>query len=219
MTKSSPLSNNNIIFLLLIVIGALFTFQFIYHWQTKKTPPSIPPDVGLVFTVPRDIKPFELVSTDFKKFTQQNLYQHWTLLFFGFTHCSSICPTTLDMINRAYPELQKAYPNLQVVLISLDPERDSLDALSKYTRSFNPAFIGVSGKIQELRKLQSQFGIFSSRENVMQAKPGSETNYQIEHSSSILLIGPQGKWTGLFKYGTSPKQFSDAFMIAAKATS
>ena len=93
---------------------------------------------------------------------------------------------------------------MQIALVSLDPERDNLNSLAKYTQSYDPNFIGVTGKLVELRKLQSQLGVYSAKS----ATPGN--NYQIQHTSSIMLINPQGKWAGLFKFGLKPEQFAQA---------
>lgn len=193
-------------FLLLVLASAtLMAGVFVYHGSRHKNPETIiPPDIGFIFPVAREIKPFELISGDNKKFSQKNFYDHWTLLFFGFTHCSSICPTTLDLLNKVYQEIHLTEPRLQVVLISLDPERDTPNKLLAYTQSFNQSFIGATGKIDVIRKLQSQLGIFSNRN-------GNEQNYQLEHTSSILLINPAGKWTGLFKSDIPSGELSKAF--------
>lgn len=215
MQKIPTIPTHQIIIFVVFICAALITSLFLFHLREKPVPQiNLGQDVGMIFPVPRDIKSFELTTTNNQKFTQQNLYQHWTLLFFGFTHCLSVCPTTLDVLNRAYRELHKTYPNLQVVLVSLDPDRDAKEILAKYTHSFNSDFIGVSGKIQELRKLQSQLGIFSAREY-----SSSGNNYQINHTSSILLINPQGQWAGLFKFGLTPKQLSLAFTESVKSFS
>jgi protein SCO1/2 len=164
-----------------------------------------------LFPIARDVTPFELLTTENKKFTQKDFVNHWTLIFFGFSHCKTVCPVTFDMLAHAYAKLHLAYPDLQVVFVSLDPERDTLTTLSQYTHSFNPAFIGTSGSIQNVRKLQSQLGIYSARDET-----SPENNYQIEHSSSILLINPKGKWASIFKYGMNTKQFIAAFEESMK---
>lgn len=203
MKTNATFSTNKIIMLVAFVSVALITSLFIFQLRYKPAPLQLSSDDGLIFPIARDIKAFELVTADNKKFTQQDFYDHWTLLFFGFTHCSNVCPTTLDMINRAYGPLQKKYPNLQVVLVSLDPARDTAETLAAYTRSFNPAFIGVSGELKDLRKLQSQLGVYSAPDTSTEG-----ANYQIQHTSSIMLINPQGKWAGLFKFGMNPQQFA-----------
>jgi len=203
--SNTTLSNSKIILLVMFICGALMTSLFVFHLTHKQTPTIIEDGNSTVFPLARDIKPFELVATNEEKFTQKNFLGHWSLVFFGFTHCASICPASLDMLGKAYNELHTAYPNLQVVLISLDPWRDNLTALAKFTHTFHPAFIGATGKIQEIRKLQSQLGVFSSEEDKQ------NDNYQIQHSPSILLINPQGKWAAIFKFGMTPSEFTHAF--------
>lgn len=210
---TTKMSTNKIFVLLVFLCAAIMTSLFVFRLSHKAAPVAMSKDSGILFPTPRDINKFSLVSADEQKFSQQNLLGHWTLLFFGFTHCSSICPTTLDMLQRAYNKLHTSYPTLQVVLISLDPERDTPTALAKYTHAFNPDFIGVSGKIQDLRKLQSQFGIYSERDTNT-----DQTNYQIQHTGSILLINPQGKWVGLFNANLNPTQFIQAFTNGVNST-
>lgn len=204
-THNTPIvSTNKIIFFVVFVSTALITSLFLFHLRHKPQPAVLAPDLGIVFPVARDVKDFSLLTADNKPFSQKNFYNHWTLLFFGFTHCASVCPTTLDMMNKTYAELHAKYPNLQVALVSLDPERDNLASLGRYTQSYNKDFIGVTGKLQELRKLQSDFGVFSARDDA------GGTNYQIQHTASIMLVNPQGKWQALFKFGLKPEQFAQA---------
>lgn len=200
MQNTHTFSPHKIIVLVVFICAAIMALLFVFHLREQQKKPALSPDTGILFPAPREIKPFELKTFHQQTFNQKNFYRHWTLLFFGFTHCSSICPTTLDMMNRAYTKLLPHYPQLQVVLISLDPERDTLESLASYTHSYNPQFIGATGNLQELRKLQSQFGVYSARDP-------SNNNYQLQHTASIMLINPQGKWAGLFNYGLTPDQF------------
>jgi protein SCO1/2 len=201
MTNPSIISTNKLIALIVFICAALMTSLFVYH-STQKTPkPILSPDIGLIFSVPRDIKPFKLTTAKNEPFTERNLYHHWTLLFFGFTHCADFCPTTLTLMTRIYPKLHQNHPNLQFIFLSIDPERDTPDVLKQYTQSYHPDFMAVTGKIHELHKLQSQLGIVASR------VPGTQsTHYQMQHTTSILLINPQGKWAGLFPYGLKPNE-------------
>jgi protein SCO1/2 len=200
-TQTQIVPIHKIVFFVVFISAAIMASLFIFHASQKRAA-ALPPEVGLVFTAPRDIKPFKLVSADQSAFTEKNLKQHWTLLFFGFTHCASVCPASLEMISRAYPALHDAYPNLQVVLASVDPERDTPQALTTYTQKFHSDFIGITGEAQELRKLQSQLGIYSARDEA-----SSAADYQVQHTPSILLINPQGKWAGLYKFGLKPDEF------------
>jgi protein SCO1/2 len=210
MQNTQTISTNKIIVFIVFICAALMTSLFVYHLRHKPAPQqALSPEIGIMFSNPRDIKSFELIRADNQKFTQKDFYNHWTLLFFGFTHCSSVCPATLDVMKRVYEKLHAKYPDLQVILVSVDPDRDTPEALAKYTHSYNSDFIGVTGKIQELRKLQSQLGIFSARDN------STGNDYQVQHTSSIMLINPQGKWAGLFKFGLNPEQLAKGFEDSA----
>lgn len=198
------MKNNKIIFFSVFVCAAIMSSLFIFHLRQAPVKTTLNNDYGLIFPVTREIKPFDLVSSDEKKFGLNDLYGHWTLMFFGFTHCAQVCPETLGVIGKAYPQLSHQIPNLQVVLISVDPARDTPASLKQYTHTFNTDFLAATGKIDEVRKLQSQLGIYSEQEN------GSSTNYQIQHTPSILLINPKAEWAGLIKYGLNPTELSQA---------
>lgn len=200
------MSTHKIIFFSSLVCTAIISALFVFYLSHRPHQVLLSTNDAVVFSVPRELKSFELNATNQQKFTEKNFYNHWTLLFFGFTHCAKVCPTNLDLMNRVYQNLINDYPNLQVVLISLDPDRDNLQTLTHYVQSFNPNFIGATGSIQSLHKLQSQLGIFSARDDSQ-----STTDYQIQHTSSILLINPQGRWAGLFKYGLTKAAFIKSF--------
>lgn len=195
-----------IISFIVFICAALITSLFVYRMSQHQKTAQINDGNSMTFPVGRDMKSVQLVTADGNDFTERSLVNHWTLLFFGFTHCSSVCPVTMDMMSKAYENLHSDIPNLQVVLISLDPERDTKATLKKYTQSYHPDFIGVSGKIENVRKLQSQMGVFSAPDD--NAKTNG--NYQLQHTASIMLINPEGKWVGMFKFGMSPDAFSSA---------
>lgn len=217
MENAHRVSTTKICTVLAFVCAAIMMSVVIFHLTHKSDTSQAASNNSLLFPTGRDIKEFSLVTSSEKIFTQNDLRNHWTLMFFGFTHCPNICPTTLGMLSKAYEQLHGVYPDLQVVLVSLDPERDSTTALAKYTANFHPDIIGVSGKMQELRKLQSQLGIYSERtEDVAKnRRPGENrdpvSNYSLQHTTSILLINPKGKWVGMFKFGMSPSTFVAEF--------
>lgn len=205
MATQQQISNNKIICFVVFICAAIMASLFVVRSRHGDTQPIIPEEQGLIFTAARDIKDFNLVRTDGTSFNKKELYGHWTLLFFGFSHCSSICPTTLDLLKRTYAILHPQFANLQVVFISLDPTRDNPATLNAYLQKFDSTFIGVSGKINEIRKLQSQLGIFAELSTPQQK------DYQFTHSAAILLINPHAQWAGLFKSTLQPKQLAKAF--------
>lgn len=217
MSSPSSLSTNKIVILLVFLCAAIMTSVFVYHMSHKSLEPlAVEKNNSFIFTAARDIKPFDLYTAPHEKLPKTLFLHHWTLVFFGFTHCSSICPTTLDKLNLVYTKLRPSQPNLQLLFISLDPERDSFEALKNYVHTFNPDFISATGSMQELRKIQSQLGIFSIRDKSSVKK---KDDYQIQHTASILLIDPQGKWAGVFNANMSVDEFTSSFQNHVKRLS
>jgi protein SCO1/2 len=167
---------------------------------------------GIYFTEPNFLNPFQLKSTRGKNFTDQDLLGHWTLIFFGFTHCPDICPTTLALLNTTLADFQKTSPSLnppEVVFVSVDPERDKIDDMKKYITYFNPDFIGATGNDEALQQLTRQTGIVYDKMILDDANPN---NYVMEHSTSIILVNPRGAIQAIF---TAPH---DAAALATELT-
>ena len=116
---------------------------------------------GTVLEKPRKVHAFALTGTDHIPFNNASLQGHWTMVFFGFTNCSSLCPTTLAKLGNMYRllEANQVRPLPQVVMISLDPERDSLDKLDHYVKAFDRRFYGAQGDEASVNKLTKEIGI------------------------------------------------------------
>lgn len=143
------------------------------------------------FPEPRTIGAFSLVNQDGEEVTEANLKGEWSLLFFGFTFCPDICPTTMGVLARAMDRLEDPP---QVILVSVDPERDTPEALANYVPGFDPAFKGYTGEFDEIVK-------FATQVNVAFGKvPGDEPGtYTIDHSASIVVVNPEGQYAGFIK--------------------
>ncbi len=152
------------------------------------------PDVeALVFEPPRAIEPFQLTDQDQHPFGLLQLQQHWTLMFVGYTYCPDICPTTLAKLAGIYPQLLQQIPNLQVVMVSADPQRDHSERLREYVHYFNPAFIGVTGEHAALLPFTRTLGL------VYAMTDAERQDYLIDHSASLVLIDSQGRHRASFK--------------------
>lgn len=149
-----------------------------------------------VFLQPRVIAPFKLQDDTDKPFTNANLSERWSLLFFGFTHCAMICPTIMTELNKMYQLLEKdevkGLP--QVVFISVDPERDTVKRVHDYVRSFNPNFVGVTGDEKQIAALSKQMGAMYLKIT----NKDDPKNYDIDHSAFIMLVDPKGQMYGIF---------------------
>lgn len=149
-----------------------------------------------VFQQPRAIVPFELQGDAGKPFTNQDLTGHWSLLFFGFTNCAMICPTTLTELNKMYELLKNAKVKdmPQVVFISVDPERDTVKRIHGYVQSFNPEFKGATGSEAELTKLTKNMGVMYMKITNKEDRK----HYAIDHSAFIVLVNPKGQMYSIF---------------------
>jgi protein SCO1/2 len=120
------------------------------------------------------------------------------LLFFGFTSCPDICPAELANLAAVYRELGTAANNLQVALITLDPERDTPERLASYVQAFNPTFTGLYAEQSILAPILKEYGVFAERRDL----PGSALGYTIDHSGFVYLIDKSGRWRAIFAHGT-----------------
>lgn len=170
--------------------------------------------VATLFNQPRTISDFKLIDGDEKPFTRENFKGHYSLLFFGFTNCPDLCPTTLSTLNQAYQQLQKdKVENMpQVVFISVDPEQDTPARIKWYLSSFNKAFVGATGSQEQIDKLTQEMSVLYTK--IIQ-KDDPE-HYSIDHSGTIIIINPQGQFAGIFSMPHDAKKIASDVEILVK---
>lgn len=153
---------------------------------------------GTLLEQPRKIHRFKLIGINDKKFTRHSLRKHWTFVFFGFTNCESICPITMAEMGKMYRLLEKDHVSElpRVVMISIDPERDTVAALSHYVKSFNPHFYGAVGTDKAVRALTNELGVVYIKSEAQQGH--SVDNYNIQHSGTVMLFNPKGQLVAFF---------------------
>ncbi|MEM6707518.1 MAG: SCO family protein [Pseudomonadota bacterium] len=155
-------------------------------------------ELGVVlWPTPRELNPFELETADGARFTNADLEGRWSFLYFGFTNCPDICPTSLAALAQARRQLQSDAPGLveqfQGVMVSVDPERDTAEKLLAYLDFFQADFRGVRGERDAVATLATDV-------NVAFAKMPSETDaYTIDHTGNIVIINPMGHYHGFIK--------------------
>ncbi|MGV0035375.1 MAG: SCO family protein [Candidatus Azotimanducaceae bacterium WSBS_2022_MAG_OTU7] len=143
------------------------------------------------FDEPRLITEFIMTDHLGEPVGLSNLKGGWSLLFFGFTTCPDVCPTTLSVLNDAMRGLEEPPA---IVMVSVDPDRDTPERLAQYVPAFNPAFIGYTGTFDETVALAQQLNIAFGK--VPGDVPGS---YLVDHSASLVLIDPKGRYAGFIK--------------------
>jgi protein SCO1/2 len=137
---------------------------------------------------PRPVAALSLVDQAGQPFTEAQLQGHWTLVFFGFTHCADVCPTTLATLGKMYAELKpREQQDLKVIFISVDPQRDAPPVLASYVAGFHPDFVGVTGESARLLKVSLEW------QSGFEPPVAGGAEYQVQHSGNLVLINPRGE--------------------------
>ena len=160
------------------------------------------PEYSTVLTKPIKLDEFMLTADDDSVFSNQSLKDKWSLLFFGYTHCPDVCPLTLHQLAQANKELaDKLDSTPDIIMVSVDPDRDTSEILQKYVRSFGENVSGDTGKNEELDKLTSQLGIFYN------ANKHEGENYSANHSADVILINKNAEFHAVFSAPHSIEHF------------
>ncbi|SQF93445.1 SCO1/SenC family protein [Paucimonas lemoignei] len=152
-------------------------------------------DAGIILLPKsRTLPDLKMLDQDGQPVVVNELKGKWTLLFFGYTFCPDICPTTLAQLRQIKSELPKAtVDKLRIVLISVDPNRDTPQQLKQYLGYFDKAFVGLSAPVQDIQKLANAVSIpFIPADT-------SKPNYTVDHSGNLALLGPDGTQRGFIR--------------------
>lgn len=151
--------------------------------------------------------PFTLVNQDGETVTEADFRGKPMLIYFGFTYCPDICPASLQVMNAALNQLEpQARDQFQPILISLDPQRDTPEALAQYvsSQSFPDGLTGLTGTLEQVREAAAAYRVYFT-----QVEDDSLTaDYTVDHSSMIYLMGPQGEFVDIFPHATPPGQIA-----------
>jgi len=200
----------------LLVYGAALVALALGAWLgatlAGRTEP-VPTINGTVFPNARALPDFRLVDHEGNPFSPEQLKGRWTLLYFGYTYCPDVCPTTLYELSRADALLEGegAARGIAYALVSVDPDRDTPERLAQYVPHFSDKLLGVSGPTQALTALTQPLGIV-----YVKVEGADPDNYLVDHSSAVIVINPEGKFQAIM---SAPHEAEDmaADMLALKA--
>ena len=153
-----------------------------------------------VFSPPRQAPEFSLEGSDGRALSPSRFKGKVVLLGFGFTWCPSVCPTTLATLAQARRKLGSAAADVQIVYITVDPERDTAQRMKEYLAAFDPSFVGGTGTAEQLAVVRKDYGVFAERK-------GQGKDYQVAHSSFTYLIDRSGRLRALMPYGHGPDDY------------
>lgn len=205
----------NKIILFIIIIAAVmagiwlgYSTQNLDQTGADKTP-SIQ---GAILPRARALKEVSLQSTNNQPFTLKDFKNHWSLVFVGYTNCPDVCPNTLlvlSQVEKLMVEQDLAPPH--VIFISIDPQRDKPELIDQYVKYFNNNFIGITGDKKNLASITKQMSVVYAK------APGadgtiSDENYLMDHSSSLILLNPEGQVQSILSAPHTPMQIIDSII-------
>lgn len=199
-------SNQTITLAAIVAIVAVAAGILSARWVLQRQTES-QPSVATLLSPARPLPPLALIDQDDRAFDVQRLRGGWTLLFFGFTSCPDVCPVTM----RALAETTKLVADLpdslrpRVVMISVDPERDTPEHLGAYVRAFDPTFMGATGPKPAIDELAQRMGVLAA------TRPLEGGGYTVDHTTSVFLIDPDGALHALFSAPHTPKLIAEDY--------
>jgi protein SCO1/2 len=149
--------------------------------------------------------PFALTAPDGTTVTDQTYRGKWLLVYFGYTFCPDTCPTTLIEIATALEKLGLDAAKLQPIFITVDPQRDTPEVMGKYTQSFDPRIVGLTGNSQQIAAVAQEYGAYYVPHKT---GPGAE-DYLMDHSSYLYVMDPRGKFVRAFDADAPGDQIAD----------
>lgn len=180
------------------IAGAIVIAAVAAAARVGQTPAQAPPviaDLG---------GDFELSGAGGARVRLQDYRGRIILLFFGYTHCPDVCPTSLVTLKQAVEGLGKSGDQTQVIMVSIDPQRDSPDHVAQYVRYFDPQFVGLSGTRDEIDKVARQYRVFY--------RPGDalrQGEYLISHSAYVYALDRQGRVRALHGAEARPAEITE----------
>ena len=152
---------------------------------------------GTVLQAPSSVGNFQLTTHTGEQVTLHDFRDKVVLIYFGYTYCPDVCPTTLVSLNKAVTQLsEKQQAQVQVLMVSVDPERDNPELLGNYITRFNPDFIGLYGSPEQLAAAASPLGIYYQKQELTD----SSSSYLVDHSATVALLDKRGQMRLVYPY-------------------
>ena len=205
--------------ILLPVLAAILGLVVAWRWfggEPSQTPPAL--HAVTLFSPARELPPYSLRQSDGTPLVPGELKGHWTLVFLGFTHCPDVCPTTLAQLAGA----QKQWTQLpeatrpRVLFVSVDPDRDTPDAIGEYTHGFHRDTLAATADIPALELFAKSLSMVFAKVPAPEGAPADQ--YSMDHSASMAVLDPRGRLSGFITPPFDPKDIA-ADLTALSETS
>jgi cytochrome oxidase Cu insertion factor (SCO1/SenC/PrrC family) len=177
-------------FILILVLLAVALTAGYFLWQASDNLAGL--DRNVETGTARIGGPFTLIDQNRAKRSSADFRGRFMLIYFGYSYCPDVCPTTLSLMADALDKLGAGADAIVPVFISIDPERDTPAKLKSYLASFGPRFVGLTGDVATIKKVAGLYRVYLKKE------PLAGGNYAMDHSSVIYLMGRDGKFVGFW---------------------
>jgi protein SCO1/2 len=179
--------------------------------------PAVDLTTGTFITPSRELPDFSLIDQQGRPFGSANLHKHWSMLFFGYTNCPDLCPTTLTTLAAMQKRLRAAKAPVlpQVIFVSVDAKRDTPAQMAKYVPYFDPDFVGLTAADQpSIEAVAKKLGV------AVILQPTSDGNYSVDHSGAIFVVDPGGRLTAILSgpFGVDALQGDFQRIVAARGS-
>ncbi len=177
--------------------GAVLVLLGVMGWLTMELTKSRDQMVEEVYGVP-----FQLVAQNGQPITEKAFQGKPTALFFGFTHCPEVCPTTLFELNGWMEKIDPAGDKMQAYFFSVDPERDTPEILNQYVSNVSKRITGITGTPDKIADTLKGYRIYAKKVPVDEKDPNGD--YTMDHTASVILLDAKGRFAGTIAYGENP---------------
>ena len=166
------------------------------------SPPAEPVEFG---------GPFSLTDQNGMRRTDMDFRGKYMLIFFGYTHCPDVCPTTLAVEAEALGKLGERAGQIVPILVSVDPKRDTPDRLKDYLSAFGPNFVGLTGTDEEIEKAADAYEVYYRAH--LDGRFGGAEDYSVDHTGNVYLMSPEGKFVAYYSPGIRPDELAADLMM------
>jgi protein SCO1/2 len=206
MPADSPMRRSGTVLVVLVLVVAAGAGAWLAR-TTLQREPGVDLLHATALNPPQPLPDFSLLAENGQPIARADVQGHWSLVFFGFTHCPDVCPTTLaklaDVRRRVADLPEEQQP--RVVLVSVDPERDTPPVLKEYLEGFDPSLRGITGSVEGIDAFASALGVAHSK------IPMGGDQYMVDHTSVVMVIDPLGRRAAIFSPPLEPAAIADDY--------
>ena len=186
-----------------VVLGVALGLLVVFLWVGRggQEEPSAPSEASYFLPAPLPAPQFSLTTQDGATVSSQDFPGKILILFFGYTSCPDVCPMTLSKLSLAFREMGEKGDRMQVLLVTVDPGRDTPERLKSFLSNFDSSFVGLTGTEEEIREVAAGFGAWFS-------DPGGEEDYVVDHTARTFVVDRFGRIPLTFPVTATPEEMA-----------